>query len=450
MNAMLIPILALTLPSAANPSGLRIPVERHQLKNGLRVVLSRDPSAPVVAVYMIYGVGARAEEKGRTGFAHLFEHMMFQGSTNAPKGFHFRTVEANGGYLNGSTHPDYTDYFNVLPANKLPVALWLEADRMRGLAITEENLANQKEAVKEERRLRLDNQPYATAIVDVWPQLAYRNWSNSHSLIGSFEDLNAATVEDVAKFFKTYYAPNNAVLVVVGDFNPAETRRLIETYFGDIEPQPQPRRPDLSEPPPDGERAAVHKDPHAQVPALILGFPGPKRRTPDYYAVAMLDIILTAGDSSRFQQNLVKGKKSVIQYEANLGWPFASPADYVDPGVYGIFLVHHPNFTGKQIAEQVTEELARIQNDGIGEEELQRARTFMKAQSIRQIQSALRRAHLLGQQELLDGDAGLVNTELDRFLEVTGEQIQAAARKYFQPSARTLLEIVPAPQGASQ
>lgn len=450
MNAMLIPILAATLASTASSSGLRIPVERYQLKNGLRVVLSRDPSAPVVAVYMIYGVGARAEEKGRTGFAHLFEHMMFQGSTNAPKGFHFRTVEANGGYLNGSTHPDYTDYFNVLPANKLPVALWLEADRMRGLAITEENLANQKEAVKEERRLRLDNQPYATAIVDIWPQLAYRNWSNSHSLIGSFEDLNAATVQDVAKFFKTYYAPNNAVLVVVGDFNASETRKLIETYFGDIEPQPQPRRPDLTEPPPDGERAAVHKDPHAQVPALIMSFPGPKRRTPDYYAVAMLDIILTAGDSSRFQQNLVKGNKSVIQYEANLGWPFASPADYVDPGVYGILLVHHPKFTGKQIAEQVTDELARIQNDGVGEEELQRARTFMKAQSIRQMQSALRRAHLLGQHELLDGDAGLVNTELNRFLEVTAEQVQAAARKYFQPSARTLLEIVPAPQGASQ
>jgi predicted Zn-dependent peptidase len=435
--------------AAAEASALRLPVERRRLANGLRVVFSRDASAPVVAVYLIYGVGARSEERGRSGFAHLFEHMMFQGSANAPKGFHFRTVEANGGYLNGSTHPDYTDYFEVLPANKLPVALWLEADRMRGLAITEENLANQKEAVKEERRLRLDNQPYVTAIVDVWPQLAFRNWSNAHSLIGSFEDLDAATVEDVARFFKTYYAPNNAVLVVVGHFDPDEASRLIETYFGDIEPQPQPPRPDLSEPPPEGERAAVYKDPHAQVPALILSFPGPRRRWPDYYALAMLDVILTAGDSSRFQQNLVKGRQSVIQYEANLGWPFASPADYVDPGAYGIFLVHHPNFTGRQIAAQVTEELARIQDGGVSGEELARARTFLKAQSVRRMQSAIHRAQWLGQHELLDGDARLVNTELDRFLEVTAEQVQAAAQKYFEPKLRTMLEIVPAPAQAA-
>jgi predicted Zn-dependent peptidase len=446
---MLVSPLAVSL-SPAQASGLRIPVERRRLSNGLRVVLSRDTSAPVVAVYLIYGVGARVEEKGRSGFAHLFEHMMFQGSANAPKGFHFQTVEANGGYLNGSTHPDYTDYFEVLPANKLPVALWLEADRMRGLAITEENLANQKEAVKEERRLRLDNQPYVTAIVDVWPQLAFRNWSNSHSLIGSFEDLDAATVEDVSKFFKTYYAPNNAVLVLVGHFDPDEAGKLVETYFGDIEPQPQPARPDLSEPHPEGERAAVYEDPHAQVPALILSVPGPERRSPDYYAVAMLDVILTAGDSSRFQQNLVKGRESVIQYEANLGWPFSSPADYVDPGAYGIFLVHHPHFTGRQIAAQVSEELARIQNDGVGAEELARARTFVKAQSLRQLQSSIRRAQLLGQHELLDGDAGLVNTELDRFLEVGAEEIQAAAQKYFRPGVRTLLEIVPAARGETR
>ncbi len=447
---MLVTFLAASLPSAAQASGLRIPVERRRLRNGLRVVLSRDTSAPVVAVYLIYAVGARAEEKGRSGFAHLFEHMMFQGSANAPKGLHFQMVEANGGYLNGSTHPDYTDYFEVLPANKLPVALWLEADRMRGLAITEENLANQKEAVKEERRLRLDNQPYVTAIVDRWPQLAFRNWSNAHSLIGSFEDLDAATVEDVSKFFKTYYAPNNAVLVLVGHFDPDEAGKLIETYFGDIEPQPQPPRPDLTEPPPDGERAETYEDPHAQVPALILSFPGPKRRSPDYYAVAMLDVILTAGDSSRFQQHLVKGRQSVIQYEANLGWPFSSPPDYVDPGAYGIFLVHHPSFTGRQVAEQVCEQLARIQNDGVGAQELVRARTFVKAQSIRQMQSSIRRAQLLGQHELLDGDAGLANTEPDRFLQVTGEQIQAVAQKYFQPRVRTLLEIVPAPRGQAR
>src|SRR3954464_7335635 len=187
----------------ASAAEFTVPIEKYELKNGLRVILSQDNATPVVAVYILYDVGARAEEKGRTGFAHLFEHMMFEGSANVPKGMHFATVESNGGVMNGSTHPDYTDYFEVLPSNKLATALWLESDRMRSLAINAENLANQKEAVKQERRLSFDNQPYATAPVHVCPPLVYKNWQSSHSLIGSFEDLNAATLDDVNKFFKT-------------------------------------------------------------------------------------------------------------------------------------------------------------------------------------------------------------------------------------------------------
>ena len=341
-----------------------IPIEKYQLKNGLRVILSQDNAVPVVTVYMIYDVGARSEEKGRTGFAHLFEHMMFEGSANAPKGMHFATVESNGGTLNGSTHPDFTDYYEVLPSNKLATALWLESDRMRSLAITDENLKNQKEAVKQERRLSFDNQPYATAIVDVWPTLMFQNWQSSHSLIGSFEDLNAATVEDVAKFFKTYYAPNNAVLVIVGDIQTAEAKKLIETYFADIPSQPQPKRPDLTEP--AGFQAAhegLQGPAGAACPRVVIGYPGPKRRSPDYYALNMIDAILTAGDSSRIRQDLVKGKQSVIQYEANLGWPFASALDYRDPEPYAMFMLHNPNFTGKQIVDQVQEEIAKLQND---------------------------------------------------------------------------------------
>ena len=200
----------------------------------------------------------------------------------------------------------------MLPFNKLPVALWLEADRMRGLSITEQNLTNQKDAVKEEKRLRMDNQPYVSAIVDQWPELFFQNWSNSHSLIGSFEDLEAATVQDVSKFFKTYYAPNNAVLVIIVGEILEQAKKQIETYFSEIEPQPQPKHPDLAEPTPGKERSAAHKDPLAAVPAVIVGYPGPKRRSPDYYALSMLDAVLTGGDPSRFQQNLVKGKQSVI------------------------------------------------------------------------------------------------------------------------------------------
>ncbi len=449
MKRFLLYSLALSMSAVALESAeLNIPIEKYKLKNGMRVILSTDNSVPVVTVYMIYGVGARAEEKGRTGFAHLFEHMMFQGSENAPKGVHFRTVESNGGSLNGSTHPDYTDYFEVLPSNKLGVGLWLESDRMRALAINKANLDNQKEAVKQERRLSFDNQPYATAIVDRWPELAFRNWQNSHSLIGSFEDLNAATVDDVARFFKTYYAPNNAVLVLSGDLKPAEAKQLVEAYFGDIPSQPQPAPPNMTEPPQTEPRTEAYKDKLAKVPAVVIGYPGPARRTPEFNALVMLDMVLTGGESSRFQQNLVKGKKSVIQYEANLGWPFAGPTDYKDPGQYAMMFLYNPTFKGEQIVSQVEAEIAKIQNDGVDPKELERVRTYFRSSRIRQIQSSHNRATLLGKYELIDGKPEYINTEMNDFLAVTPAEIQAVARKYIDARKRTVLDIVPA-EGAA-
>jgi zinc protease len=433
----------------ARSAEVTIPVDAYKLKNGLRVILSPDNTVPVITVYMIYDVGSRSEEKGRTGFAHLFEHMMFEGSANAPKGTHFGMVESNGGTLNGSTHPDYTDYYEVLPSNKLATALWLESDRMRSLAINEENLNNQKEAVKQERRLSFDNQPYATAIVDVWPTLMYRNWQSSHSLIGSFEDLNSSSVADVSKFFKTYYAPDNAALVIVGDLQTAETKKLIETYFGDIPSQPVPKRPDLAEPAGFTPTAQVYKDPMARVPAVVMGYMGPKRRSPDYYALHVIDAILTAGDSSRIRQDLVKGKQSVIQYEAEMGWPFASFLDYRDPEPYAINVVHNPNFTGDQIVTQVQDEIARLQNTPVGAKELERVKTQIRADRIQGLQSSLSRARTLAQYQLADGNPALINTELDALLAVTPAQIQAAAKKYLTPERRAVLEIVPAPAGAS-
>src|SRR5574340_1854923 len=432
---------ALTLPGA----DVNIPFEKFKLANGMRVILSRDNAVPVVAVNLIYGVGARSEEKGRTGFAHLFEHMMFEGSTNVPKGMHFQVVESNGGTLNGPTHPDFTDYFEVLPSNKLATALWLESDRMRSLTITEENLGNKKEAVKQERRLNFDNQPYATAIVDRWPTIMFRNWQSSHSLIGSFEDLNASSVADVAKFFKIYYAPNDAVLAIAGDIQPAEARKLVAQYFGDIPAQPQPKHPDMAEPPGFQPRTDVYKDPHARVPAVVIGYPGPARRSPDYYALNMLDAVLSAGESSRFQQDLVKGKQSVVQYESNLGWPFAGPADYRDPGAYAVFMLYKPNFTGQQIVDQVQGEIDRIQKEGVDIKELERVRAFVRANRINELQSAMGRARLLGQYETFDNDAGMLNTEMQRFMAVTPAEIQAAAKKYLTPQRRAVLEIQPAP-----
>jgi predicted Zn-dependent peptidase len=447
MKTILLTLIAMSVTAMLlDAAEFNIPMEKYKLENGMRVILSRDSSVPVVTIYFIYGVGARSEEKGRTGFAHLFEHMMFEGSKNAPKGLHDKLVESNGGTMNGSTHPDYTDYFEILPSNKLAVGLWLEADRMRGLAVTEENLNNQKEAVKQERRLSFDNRPYATAIIDRWPELAFRNWSNSHSLIGSFEDLNASTVEDVSKFFKTFYAPNNAILVLVGDIQIPEAKKLVEHYFGDIPAQPQPKHPDLAEPPQTEPRHLEYRDALAKVPAVVIGYPAPKRRSPDYYALAMLDTILTGGDSSRFQLNLVKGKQSLVQYEAEIGWPFAGASDYKAPGLYAMFLLYNPEFTGKQIVAQVTEQIAGIQKNGVDAKELARARTFFRSARINSLQTTLNRAQSLGKYELLDGKPELVNTELASFMAVTAEQIQDVAKKYFTPERQSVLDIIPAPE----
>ncbi|MBI4904510.1 MAG: insulinase family protein [Acidobacteria bacterium] len=445
MKRILLPLL-LSLPLMA--ADVQIPFEKYKLANGLRVILSRDSATPVVTVYVLYGVGARSEEKGRSGFAHLFEHMMFQGSANAPKGVHFQSVEANGGNLNGSTHPDYTDYFEVLPSNKLAVALWLESDRMRSLAITKENLDNQKEAVKQERRLSFDNQPYATAIVDIFPTLAFKNWSNSHSIIGSFDDLNAATVDDVSKFFKTYYAPNNAVLAIVGDFQVPATKKLIEQYFADIASQPQPKHPDMTEPEQTAPRRQSYKDALAKVPVLCIAYPGPKRRSPDFYALNMLDVVLTAGESSRLYLNLVKGKKSLLGYESNLGWPFASNTDYMHPGIYGFNLTYNPSFSSKQILEQFQQELTSLETTPVSEKELNRARATMRATRIRSLQSTMTRAQLLAQYELFDGNPEMLNTELDAYLAVTPQQIQAAAKKFLVAKRQSVLEVQPAPAEA--
>jgi predicted Zn-dependent peptidase len=257
-------------------------------------------------------------------------------------------------------------------------------------------------------------------------------------------------VEDVARFFKTYYAPNNAVLVLVGDIQIPEARKLIEAYFGDIPSQPKPRTPDLAEPSPKS-RSEVYHDTHAKVPGVVIGYPGPVRHSPDYYAITMLDVLFTGGPSSRFQLNLVKGKQSVIQYQAELGWPFASSLDYKDPGDYCMFLLYKPNFTGDQIVQQVQEEVAKIQNEGVDAKELERAKTILRSERITSLQSSFQRAKLLAQYEVLDGKPEYINTDLDKLLAVTPARIQAAAKQYFTPERRSVLQIAtgPSPQASS-
>src|SRR5215470_6959645 len=284
----------------------------HKLKNGLRVILSEDHSAPTYSISVVYNVGSRDEKKGRTGFAHLFEHMMFQGSENVGKGEHFVLIENNGGGMNGSTNTDRTEYHETLPANQIDLGLFLESDRMRSLAITQANLDNQRETVKEERRQRYDNQPYGQTF-DTLFEVAYDDFPYKHSTIGSMDDLNAASVKDVADFFKTYYAPNNAVLTLVGDFKSSDILAKIEKYFGNIPAQAPPPSPDMTEPKQTAERRKTIEDPLAQIPRIDMPWKIPQGNTPDWYALYVLGEILSTGQSSRFYQTLVREKQVVLQ-----------------------------------------------------------------------------------------------------------------------------------------
>jgi len=407
----------------------------HKLKNGLRVILSEDHSAPTYSISVTYNVGSRDERDGRTGFAHLFEHMMFQGSENVGKGEHFIIIENNGGGMNGSTNGDRTEYHETLPANQLDLGLFLEADRMKSLAITPANLDNQRETVKEERRQRVDNQPYGLTF-DTLFETAYDNFAYKHSTIGSMEDLSAATVKDVSEFFKTYYAPNNAVLTLVGDFKTSEVLQKMEKYFGGIPSQPPPRPPDLSEPKQNGERRKTLEDPLAQVARLDIAFKIPPGNTPDWYTLYVLGEILSTGQSSRLYQSLVRGKQVAVQVNAGT---FERPG----PSLFLVDLFIAPGKDPKEVEKLVYEELERVKNEAVSDSELQKVRMEVKRGKVEQLLGTLYRAQALGENAVFYNDPNLINTGNDKLMAVTKEQIQKAARTYLIESNRTVLTTVP-------
>src|SRR5215217_6108706 len=298
LSPLFVCALAVLSAQAQGPRNVRVDFKETTLKNGLRVITVEDHSAPVVAISLTYNVGSRNERKGRTGFAHLFEHMMFKGSENVGTGEQIVLIFNNGGDMNGTTNEDRTNYFEVLPANQLDLALFLESDRMKSLAITKDNLDNQRNAVQEERRLGVDNEAYGKSD-ELQQELLYDNFAYKHTTIGSMEDLNAASVEDVAGFFKMYYAPNNAVLTLVGDFNTETTLATIEKYFGSIPRQPNPAPADLSEREMNGERRETIQDPLARAPQVDIAFKAVAGNTPDFYALQVLAAVLQGGQSSR-------------------------------------------------------------------------------------------------------------------------------------------------------
>jgi zinc protease len=432
-------IACVSLP--ARPQSFKFSFTQFRLDNGLRVVISEDHSAPVVAVALYYDAGSRNEAKGRTGFAHLFEHMMFQGSENIRKAEHFKYIESNGGVMNASTHADFTDYYDYLPSNQLALALWLESDRMRSLKITAANLKNQKEAVKEEKRLSYDNQAYWPALLKM-DEMVFKNWANAHSTIGSMKDLDAATVADVSKFFATYYAPNNAVLVIAGDINTREAEALVRKYFSTIPRHKTPPPVDVSEPFEVAQHRAATDDAHAQMPAVSMAWKAPPRHSPDFYAIALLKSILCDGESARLYQKLVKERAVCLEVQGTL-------EARRGPGQVAVLTIHKPDVKPQDVEAIIQGEIERIKVEGVSADELTKIKNQYRLDRFvsgsegeySSLQTALGRALALGEFTMFDGDPSLINTDIERYLAVTAEQVRDVARKYFVPANTAVIEI---------
>jgi predicted Zn-dependent peptidase len=429
-----------TPPAAADQ--LAVPVDYYRLPNGLRVVLSHDASVPTVTVAVYYHIGFRIEPRDRTGFAHLFEHLMFQETQNLGKGEADRLVSGNGGVSNGSTRFDYTNYFEVVPSHVLEPVLWVEAERMRGLALSEASLQNQKDVVKNEVRVNVLNRPYGGFPWIDMPQAANRNWYNAHNFYGEFADIDAATLADVRAFYDTYYVPSNAVLVVAGDFEPAAARAAIERYFGPLPARPAPKAVDVSEAPQTEPRSVVRTDPLAPRPALAVGYHVPPRNSPEWYAFGLIDQLLLQGEDSRLWQRLVKerGYADSVDGGVNL---LGNLFDYEGPMVWTAYLVHDPASGAGAIGRDIDAVLARLGREPVSAAELERAVTKVRSALYDVAGSADRfgLVDLLASFALFDDDPARINRIEAELRRVTPELIRSTARRYLAPGGQTRLEL---------
>ena len=443
MKAFLLLALLVAVPSgAADTAAPRVEFSSFTLQNGLRVVLSQDASVPVVAMTMIVDVGGRHEARGLSGFAHLFEHLMFEGSKHVPKGGFDRMLETYGGDNNASTHEDFTFYYEEVPSNALPVALWLDADRVGTLNVAPESVKNQIEVVKEEKRMRVDNEPYGPLLYVEMASHTFSNWQNSHPTIGSFADLDAASLKDVRAFFEAYYSPDNIIMAIVGDLDPVETRKLVESYFAAMPAKPRPKAADVTEPAPAGERTIGLADAHAKLPALGFTWKGgPERGADDYYAMLLLGKALFSGKSSRLYQKLVKESQVAVSLDGGLGFPISDADEYKAPGAFGGFVVHKREKTSAELKTLIESEIAKVAAEGLSPAELERVKTKFRSDWLRGQETRLGRAQRLLYAALLDGDPEAANRELSRFMAVTSAQIQSAAAARLVPAAAAWFEL---------
>ncbi len=441
-------LITLSCLLATQAKSLNVPVTYYKLPNGLKVVISEDHNAPVCTVAVYYGVGFRLEPKGRTGFAHLFEHMMFQGSANVKKFEHAKYVEANGGSLNGHTDFDYTNYYETLPSNRVELALWLESDRMRSLDISEENLKNQQNVVSEEVRVNVLNQPYQLfEWIDLWEN-AFTNWNNSHNGYGSLKEINAATIDDVRSFFKTYYAPNNAVLTIVGDVDVSEVKKMVEKHFASVASQPVPARADLTEPAQTKEKRISQTDKLANLPAMATGYHIPAQNSPDFPAMALLVQILQGDDSSRWYQRLVKEKELTLDLTGGLNY-FGNEFDYTGPMIMTTRTTYKPGKSADEILKEMDAVVADVSAQGVTDKELADAKIRWRSNFYSQVESSFGKAHLLAVLALFRDDPNQINSLLTPFESVTAAQIKAAAAKYLVAGNRTVIDRVPEPKSQS-
>ncbi len=435
------PLAAQTIPPAGGQRAgdptraSEISFKVFRLKNGLTVILSEDHAAPTYSLCVTYNVGARDERPGRTGFAHLFEHMMFQGSENVGKGEHFLLILDNGGTMNGTTNADRTNYFETLPANQLELGLFLEADRMRSLKVNRANFENQRHAVEEERRQRLDNRAYGRSR-EVVLESAYRNFAYRHSTVGSMDDLDAASVDDAIEFFKSYYAPNNAVLSLVGDFKTEKALAMVKRYFESIPSQPPPSAPSMAEPEQNGEQGKTIEDAFAKAARIDVVYKIPPGNTPDWYALEVLGQVLTAGLSSRLYQKLVKEEEAALSVSGGA-------EERRGPSLFWLSVTVRPGKEISEVVKLVYEEIERIKSEAVADWELQKVRLESYRQHVQDLYSTRFRANLLGQYAVYYNDPGLINKAQDKINRVTGSDIQRVARDYLKETNRTVVSTVP-------
>ncbi len=428
--------------SASDKDRWDLPVAVKKLDNGLTVVVSEDHSSPTVGVSVVYHVGMRLEPKNRTGFAHLFEHLMFQGTPNAKKGVFDSVITGGGGRNNGSTRADFTNYIETAPVSAIEPILWMEADRMRTLDFNPETLKNQQDVVKEEIRVNVKNQPYGGFMwIDIG-QHAFQKWENNHDGYGSFQDLENANLADVEAFHRDYYGPNNAVLSIAGDVTPEQGFALAQKYFGGIASRPTPAAPDYREGLNTAEKRVQQSDALAQVPAIAAAWKMPDRGSKDQVPMAVLGTLLADGDASVFYQGLVKGRELALNMDVLFG--LTSPWEYDGPTLFTVFALYKPDSSADALLAAMDEDIAKIAANGVDEATLKRVKTQMLADWYNGLEGFLSRADTLAKLQTLWGDAAVANKIPGWIEAVTSDDIKRVAATYLTKANRTVIDRKPA------